>query len=61
MGTPAREMSLSAIRLPLSLPEGAPSTVVLTYQAPLCFERVSFERQCFGDATSQLAEEPWNS
>ena len=25
----------------------------------LCFERVSFERQCFGDATSQLAEEPW--
>jgi predicted dehydrogenase len=25
----------------------------------LCFEHVSFERQCFDDATSQLAEEPW--
>lgn len=25
----------------------------------LCFERVTFERQCFDEATSQLAEEPW--
>jgi predicted dehydrogenase len=25
----------------------------------LCFEHVSFERQCFDGATSQLAEEPW--
>ncbi len=26
----------------------------------LCFERVTFERQCFDDATSRLAEEPWD-
>lgn len=26
----------------------------------LCFERVTFERQCFDAATSHLAEEPWN-
>ncbi|HEY6454757.1 MAG TPA: Gfo/Idh/MocA family oxidoreductase [Steroidobacteraceae bacterium] len=26
----------------------------------LCFERATFERQCFDAATSQLAEEPWN-
>lgn len=25
----------------------------------LCFEHVAFERQCFDDATSQLADEPW--
>jgi predicted dehydrogenase len=25
----------------------------------LCFERATFERQCFDEATSRLAEEPW--